>query len=442
MKKIIIIFSMFLIMTSLTPLSFAYEGSRLAPADAPQGVLREGVLSIKFLDAYFGTEGSKIEVAPGDKNVPFTVVMSNVGTQDITGIKGKLSLPSAYQSPSGRGVQIVADNDEKASAGNTFSLTFFVDVSDKASIKDYSGNVDVNFSRLRESGERSETFSFTFKLTGDSIVNLKPLSGALTSIVNNLVIIEVSNEGTAALNNVDIVLENNLTSVASTSSSVTNLENVIFDQTHWDVGTIGPQSSQTFTFSAFIPESLKNEPLHLPMTITYYNAHGEIQSVTRVADFYINGLIDPSIYGVKVIDLSGKQTVIGEILNEGNSDGLFGFVTLKPRGESNILESTQYIDEIEPDSPVPFNIPIEFDGISLSGQHDITIEVSYKDSMRQEHSISYDTAIDVSALSILDNDESDSPIGGIIAIIVILGIIAYLYKKGRLPMISKKLNNS
>jgi len=331
MKKLIILFSMFLILTSLTPLSFS---ERLGPADVPQGVLRDNVISVKFLDAYFGTEGDKIEVAPGDKNVPFTVIMSNVGTQDITGIKGKLSLPAAYQSPSGRGAAIVADNDQKASAGNTFALTFFVDVSTLAPIKDYSGNVEVSFSRLRESGERNEEFPFTFKLTGDSIVNLRPISGALTSIVNNQVVIEISNAGTAALNNVDIVLQNDLTSVASTSSSVTNLENVIFDQTHWDVGTIKPQSSVTFSFGTFIPESIKNEPLHLPMTISYYDAHGELETVTRVADFYINGLVDPSIYGVKVIDLSGKQTVIGEILNEGNSDGLFGFVTLKPRGES------------------------------------------------------------------------------------------------------------
>jgi len=435
MNKIIILFSMFLIATSLTPLSFA---DRLGPAGVPEGVLREGVLSVKFLDAYFGTEGSKIEVAPGDKNVPFTVVMSNVGTQDITGIKGKLSLPAAFQSPSGRGVAIMADNDQKAKAGDTFALTFFIDVSDKASIKDYAGSVDLSFSRLRESGERNENFRFTYKLTGDSIVNLKPLSGALTSIVNNLVIIQVSNEGSAPLNNVDIVLQNDLTSVSSQSKSITNLENVIFDQTHWDVGTIEPRSATNFSFSAFIPESLKNEPLHLPMAITYYNAHGEEQSVTRVADFYINGLIDPSIYGVKVIELSGKQTVIGEILNEGNSDGLFGFVTLKPRGESNIKESTQYIDEIEPDSPVPFNIPIEFDDGERSGKHDITIEVSYKDSMRQEHIIPYETTIDVSAFSVLDSDSDDSPLGGIVTIIIIVGIIAILYKKGRLPMISKR----
>jgi len=437
MKKLIILFTLFLISTSLTPFSLV-SAERLGPADVAEGVLRKQITSIKFLDAYFGTEGSKIEVAPGDKNVPFTVIMSNVGTQDITGIKGKLSLPAAYQSPSGRGVQIMADNDQKASAGNTFALTFFVNVSDKAPIKDYSGTVELSFSRLRESGERNETFPFTFKLTGDSIVNLKPLSGALTSILNNEVIIEVSNEGTAPLNNVDIVLQNDLTSVSSQSKSITNLENVIFNQTHWDVGTIEPKSSVTFSFAAFIPESIKNEPLHLPMTITYYNAHGEMQTVTRVADFYINGLVDPSIYGVKVIDLSGKQTVIGEILNEGNSDGLFGFVTLKPRGDSNIIESTQYIDEIEPDSPVPFNIPIDFDGVSLTGKHDITIEVRYKDSMREEHTLSYDTTIDVSTLSMLDTEEGDSSMGGIAAIIIIGIIIGILYKKGKLPMISKK----
>jgi len=434
MKNIIIIFSMFLMLSSLTPLSFG-EGT----IGIPQGVLRDHVISVKFLDAYFGTEGNKLEVAPGDKNVPFTVIMSNVGTQDITGIKGKLSLPAAFQSPSGRMAEITADNDQKADAGNTFALTFFIDVSANAQIKDYSGKVKLDFSRLRESGERNENFSFSFKLTGDSIVNLKPITGHLTSIINNDVIIEISNAGTAPLNNVDIVLQNDQTSVASQSQSITNLENVIFDQTHWDVGTIEPQTAKTFSLEVFVPETIKNEPLHLPMKITYYDAHGAEQSVTRVTDFYINGLVDPSIYGVKTIELSGKPTVIGEILNEGNSDGLFGFVTLKPRGDSNIKESTQYIDEIEPDSPVPFNIPIEFEGGERAGKHDITVEVTYKDSMRTDHSLTYDTTIDVGGLSLLDsNNDDDSPVGGIIAIIIIIAIIAFLFKKGKLPMISKK----
>ena len=45
---------------------------------------------VKFLDAYFGVADEKFEVSPGDRNVPFTIVAANVGTQDITGIRGQL----------------------------------------------------------------------------------------------------------------------------------------------------------------------------------------------------------------------------------------------------------------------------------------------------------------------------------------------------------------
>ena len=402
------------------------------------GILRDSIVSIKFLDAYFGTSEGKIEVAPGDKNVPFTISMANVGTQDITGIKGELVLPTQFSASDGKIRAIIADNNQKAVAGNSFYLTFFVNVNDEADIKNYAGNAKVDYSRLRESGQRVDYFDFSFKLTGDSTVNLIPVTPYITSLTNNQAIIKVSNGGSAPLANVDIVLKNDETSVSATSKSK-NLENVIFDQTHWDVGTILPNSSVEFKINIFVPESIKNEPLHLPMEVSYFNSHGEAKTVTRDTDFYINGLVDPYVYGVKVIDLSGKQTVIGEILNQGNSDGLFGFVTLKPRGDSNIQESTQYIDEIEPDSPVPFNIPIEFVGGERGGEHDITIEVSYKDSIRNDEIITYDTTINVDGLSLMGTSDSDSPAGGIAAIIIIIGVIAFLYKKGKLPIISKKL---
>jgi len=432
MKVLYVFLMMVLVIIPIIPIAF---GSTVG---VPEGVLRSSITNIKFLDAYFGTSSGKIEVAPGDKNIPFTISMANVGTQDLTGIKGQLVLPAQFSSPEGHIVQIIADNNQKASAGDSFFLTFFVDVHEDAQIKSYSGNAKVEYSRLRESGDRQDFFDFRFKLTGDSTVNLVPATSYITSLTNNQVIIQVTNGGSAPLSNVDIILKNDQTSSTATSKSK-NLENVIFDQTHWDVGTISPNSSTEFKINIFVPESIKNEPLHLPMQVSYYNSHGEAKTVTRVTDLYINGLVDLYVYGVKVIDLSGKQTVIGEILNQGNSDGLFGFVTLKPRGDSNIQESTQYIDEIEPESPVPFNIPIEFVGGERGGEHDITIEVNYKDSMRNDEMIIYDTRINVDASSLIDTSDSDSSAGWIVVIIIIIGIIVFLYKKGKIPMKSKKL---
>jgi len=411
----------------------------------PQGVFNNKITAIKFLDAYFGTSTTKMEVGPGDKNVPLTVVFANIGSNSAVGIKGQMFLPMDFTSPNGKFLPIFANSEETAAAGSNFELTFFVDISENAKIRTYPATVAIDYSRLRETGERNDTFNFTFKLTGESIVNLKAVTPIITSITNNNVVLEISNSGSSTLSNVDVVLQNTATtSSSSTSTSTTNIEKVIFDQNHWNIGNIGPNSAQTFSFNVFVPESLKNEPLRTPLKITYFDGHGEQKSVTRVADLYINGLVDPTIYGVKVIELSGKKTVVGEILNEGNTDGLFGFVKLQPRGDSNIRESSQYIDEIEPDSPVPFNIPIEFDGLQSFGEHDVRILVSYKDSVRDEHTITYDTTITLTPFA--DNTDYGSMIGGLIFLAFVIAIGYKLYskdkipfiKKGKIPYISKK----
>jgi len=395
---------------------------------------------VKFLDAYFGTFEEKIEVKSGDQNVPLTVVLANVGSLDITGIKGQLSLPMGFSPSDGKGALIMADKDDNSLAGDVFSLTFFVNVDKNLDIGQYHGTIKVDYSRLRETGQRNAFFNFDFKLTGDSTLNIKAVDPILTSIKNNAVVVEVSNLGTAPLSNVDIVLQNTQTSVSSTAQSVTNLENVVFDQNSWDIGNIEPKSSKQFSFNVYVPDNLKDKPLHVPVEITYFNAQGDMKTITRTIDFYINGLVNASIYNVSVIDLSKKQTVIGEVLNEGNVDGLFAFVTLEPLGNSNIKKSTQYIDKLEPDSPVPFNFPIEFDGEPRDGEHDIRITVRYKDSLRNENTISYDTSIfykDMSKEKTSDIPEFTPFI--ILGILAGIGVFAYtrIKKKNK-----KKLNQT
>ena len=177
-----------------------------------------------------------------------------------------------------------------------------------------------------------------------------------------------------------------------------------------------------------MPESLKGETLRAPIDITYFNAHGDEHTISRIADFFVKGFIDISIYNVDVIELSGTQMVIGEIINEGNEDGLFGFVTVDPRGDSNIKANTQFIDEIEIDAPVPFNVPIEFDGEPESGEHDITITVRYKDDVRDETFVTHDTTIFVEEPT---NDDENSPDMTmiIIPVIVAIGVGIYLIRR-------------
>jgi len=425
-------FAFLLVLVSSIPVFHAYGQLDDKP---PQGVMRSGIVGVKLLDAYFGASTEKMEVGPGDKNVPFTVEFANISTADIVGIKGQLSVPTYFYSPQGINYPIIADSNARATLGSNFHLTFYVDLSDGALINTYPGSVEIDKSRLKSSGVRENSIQVTFTLPGESILNLKSLTPVITSITNNDVTLEISNYGSATLSNVDVVLQTTDTSISSASTSTTNVERVIFDQNRWKIGNIDPNSVKTFSFNVYVPESLKNEPLRIPMKITYSNAHGDKQSLIRVADLYINGLLKPSIYGVKVIELSGKKTKICEILNDVIADVLFGFVKLYPRGDSNIKESSQYIDEIEPDSPVPFNVPIESNGLLSFGEHDIRIIVSYKDAVRDEHTVSYDTTITIVPLE--DNSDYGSMIGGLIFLAIVIAIGYKLYSKDKIPFIKK-----
>ena len=384
---------------------------------------------VKFLDAYFGTLNDKLEVNPGDKNMPFTVVFGNVGTQDISAIRGQLSMPFGFSSSDGPGSLIFSDADSNSLAGENFHLTFFVNVDNQVPIGQYPASVKVDYSRLRESGQRNTFEDFKFKVTGDSLINMRALDHILTSLQTNHIVIEIANDGTAPISGVDIQLANTQSERASTTQSITNVENVVILNTDWDIGSIGAGEKKYLEVDVYIPGTVKSETLRAPMDVTYFNAHGDRHTVSRIVDFYIRGLIDTTIYNVNVIELSGQQTVIGEIINEGNTDALFGFVTLEPLGDSNIVPKTQFIDEVEVDAPVPFNVQIEFDGEPQYGPHDIKITLRYKDDLREEHFVTHETTINLEAPQ-LGNEGGFDPTWVMLPVVAGIGFLGYRqYKK-------------
>lgn len=377
------------------------------PADAHAQMMQSGGFGdspferdfgdIKFLDAYFGRPNEKIEVEPGDSHVPFTVVFANVGTQDITGIRGQLSMPFGFGPSAGYGPLIHADSDTNSMAGDSFSLTFFVNIEGGADIRQYPAAVKVDYSRLRESGVRTAFANFEFIVTGDTMVNISAVAPFLTSLSKNEAVIRVANDGTAPLAGVEITAANTQTERVSTAASTTNVENVVMSESSWDLGQIEPGSHALITSEIYVPESLRGETLRIPLDISYYNAHGDRILLSKIVDFYIRGLIDLDVFNVGVIDISGRPMIIGEIINEGNEDGLFGFVSVSPLGSSNLRAASQFIDEIEVDAPVPFNIPVEFDGEPRYGEHEIRIDVRYKDGIREEKILQTDAMIYIEA---------------------------------------------
>src|SRR3970282_2758551 len=106
----------------------------------------------------------------------------------------------------------------------------------------------------------------------------------------------------------------------STSQSVTNGENVVILDSDLDVGQIDPGKSKYLEFDVDVPGTMSAQTLRAPMEITYFNAHGEQLTISRIVDFYVKGFIDTPIYDVGIIDLSGKPTDKSIIIWKTNSN--------------------------------------------------------------------------------------------------------------------------
>ena len=229
----------------------------------------------------------------------------------------------------------------------------------------------------------------------------------------------------------EVELQNTQTAISSTSTSVTNVENVVIFGSNWAVGHIDPGESETLNLTIYVPESLKGESLRTPMSISYFNSQGQMRTIDRVVDFFVQGFIDLTIYDVKARIVGDRQLVTGEVINEGNEDAMFVFVTMSPMGDSNLRETRQFIDEVETDSPVPFNIPVQFDGPAQYGPHDVQIAVRYKDNLRTEQFAIHQTTVMVEdPVSVPDGPDPTLPALG--AGLAISGIVAYvLYRRRR-----------
>ena len=347
--------------------SYAQAPEQLTPAESP---FEHGFNDIKLLDAYFGPAGQKIEVEPGDKNVPLTIVLSDVGTEDISGISGLLSLPTGFSGALANNGLIEADNTQTATAGQSFTLTFFVNVDNTVNVHDYSGTVKVTYSRVRENGDRTVFLDFNFKVTGKSVVNLKATDPFLDPASNNNMTIEISDAGTAPLNDVDVVIQRDQTTDTTTDTS--NLQGIVLDQNHWKVGTVQAGSSNTFSIQAFIPQSVAGQTIHAPFTVSYFDGQGNQVSTTRTVDF----IVGPTS-SVSIIRLSSPQYLLTGVMQnltlgiENLSPSKISDISISitPNSDSlKILQDNKWsIPEINPLEKTDLIIPVYADQ-SIEGQ--------------------------------------------------------------------------
>jgi len=215
------------------------------------------------------------------------------------------------------------------------------------------------------------------------------------------------------------VLENAILSLSSPSDSVKILGN-----TRWSVPLFAPGMEKEISTLVFASEDMINKPISFTIDAEYITG-GKTRSDVLNLGAYVEGQIKVSLYDLAINEIGGFPNLIGNLLNEGNTMAFFtriqaendvsfssklndntslssdaglqnkstnNTIPANEINESNTelfsnLPPSQYLGDLTENSPLPFGIPINITKNIPSGDYPITLKISFKDNLRNDHII-------------------------------------------------------
>jgi hypothetical protein len=178
----------------------------------------------------------------------------------------------------------------------------------------------------------------------------------------------------------------------------------------WTIPVIPPHTSREFSTKVYASTSLIAIPVSFNVLLQYV-ASGQSQAGSFVLSATVIGNIIPSISGGLTISyIAGIPNIVGNLLNQGTTTGLYTTVTMvnQPFHPSNSsraaqagpssnqqssssyspsgLPPTQYLGDLQADSPLPFSIPLAIDiNNTAPGTYPVILKISYSDDLHRPH---------------------------------------------------------
>jgi hypothetical protein len=127
------------------------------------------------------------------------------------------------------------------------------------------------------------------------------------------------------IQNMGFTLENNdkkpITSVVASLNSESDSIKILGDS-RWTVQSMPPQSKLNLSTKVFASSNLIGQPTLLTLTVQYVSA-GQSKTDSLNLGAYIAGEIKIRVYDVHINNIGNVPNLVGNILNEGNTVGLF-----------------------------------------------------------------------------------------------------------------------
>jgi len=397
------------------------------------------------------------ELIPGSPNV-VKVNIQNKGTVDATGVVATITSVTG-SSTTGGSVSTSSSSITSTSSSNATSTQQQPSSSpalpsSSSSIPTVNvGSQTFNLGRIptngsaeinpivyptSSAGETAQNLNLQISY-GDAYGNQKILNAMVGLIIapnpQQSVLNLTTNNGNALIltagkiENMEFTLQNNdknpITSVVASLNSQTDAMKILGDS-RWTLQSMSPQSKLNMFTKVFASSTLVGQPTLLTLTVQYIS-EGQSKTDSLNLGAYITGEIKVRVYDVRITNVGNIPNLTGNILNEGNTVGLFTTVQIvknQPQTSSSAPQSNssgtrqhhgqqqehnsagsnqpqgsladfidpppppQYLGDLSVDSPLPFSIPLTSNNKTITappGNYPVALKISYSDDLKIPH---------------------------------------------------------
>ncbi len=175
-------------------------------------------------------------------------------------------------------------------------------------------------------------------------------------------------------------LSNVLVTLTSTSDSIK-----ILGDSKWTIKGMNPNYTKTFTTQVFAPTSMIGASTTFNLSLQYLS-DGQTKTDSTSLGAYVDGEISVRAYDIDITYIGDTPNIVGNLLNEGNTKALFTTIQLTNTGGlTTSLPPSQYLGDLEENSPLPFSIPVDISNGTGANTYPISLKVTYKDNLRETH---------------------------------------------------------
>gem|GEM_PF-5433667 len=201
----------------------------------------------------------------------------------------------------------------------------------------------------------------------------------LTAGKINRPIITIGNSGESSVKTVEVMISTEESRVETVSPMV-----LTSGTERWLFEAIKPGTNMTVTPEVFPSLDSADTSQTMTISISYLDSLGDLHEESRTIRFTVKGTIIIAVQGAKTSPASvsaGEDfTITGDLLNKGNTEGLYSTLSLKSSPYFVESEGTQYIGDLRSNMLIPFSFPVEANRNAEEGTYPVTAVLTYEDS--------------------------------------------------------------